>query len=296
MSTIHPTAVVETTAQMADEVVVGPHCYVGPHVALGRGCHLRNHVTITGHTTIGTGNVFFANAVIGEIPQDLKYRGEPTRLEIGADNSFRENVTVHAGTESGGSITRIGDNNHVMVGVHVAHDAWLGNRVIVANNTLIAGHVKIEDGVTIGGAAAMHHFTTIGKYAYIAGMTRITTDVPPFMKFAGYPGRVRGLNTEGLGRWGFAEADIDALRQVYRQLFGKRQQQKHATLEDALQAVESQGPLDTNVTYLVEFIRRSLDHGLAGRYLESVRTNRTMDRSAFYRGDGDSLIKDSSTT
>jgi UDP-N-acetylglucosamine acyltransferase len=293
MSTIHPTAVVEPTARLADDVIVGPLSYVGPHVVLGAGCHLRNHVTLTGHTTVGVNNIFYANAVIGEDPQDLKYQGEPTRLEIGDGNSFRENVTVHTGTVPGGSVTRIGHQNHIMVGVHVAHDVRLGDRIIIANNTLIAGHVNIEDGVTIGGAAAMHHFSTVGKYAFIAGMTRITTDVPPFMKFAGYPGRVRGVNTEGLGRRGFSSEEIDALRQAFRRLFGKRSARQHATLGDALESVANNGPLDPNVTYLVEFVRRSLDQGLAGRYLESIRTDHALERGAFYRSDDDAEANES---
>jgi len=236
MTKIHPTAVVESGARLGEDVEVGPHCYVGPHAVVGPRCSLRNHVTLTGHTTVGADNTFFANAVIGEDAQDLKYHGEPTRLEIGDRNSFREGVTVHRGTELGGGITRVGSDNHVMVGVHIAHDTHLGDHIIVANNTLLAGHVHIEDRVTIGGAAAMHHFSTIGKCAYIAGMTRITTDVPPFMIFAGYQGRVRGLNGEGLARWGFDADEIDALRRVYRALFGKRAQQNHGTLHDALDA------------------------------------------------------------
>lgn len=282
---IHPTAFVEPSAELAGDVLVGPHGYVGPHVVLGRRCRLRNNVTITGHTTIGDDNVFYANAVIGEDPQDLKYKGGPTRLEIGHRNCFREAVTIHRGTESDRSVTTIGDDNHIMVGAHVGHDACLGSHTIIGNNTLIAGHVKIEDGVTLGGGAAIHHFCTLGRYAYIAGMARITIDVPPFMIFAGYDGRVRGINTVGLGRWGFDKEQIETLRQVYRTLFPRRRRPEGTTLADALHAVENNGPLDDHVAYLVTFVKRSLADGIHGRYLESTRTDRSRTRGDFYKRD-----------
>ena len=285
MTMIHPTAFVEPSAELADDVVVGPHSYVGPHVVLGRRCRLRNNVTITGHTTIGDDNVFYANSVIGEDPQDLKYKGGPTRLEVGHRNCFREAVTVHRGTECDSSVTTIGDDNHIMVGAHVGHDACLGNHTIIGNNALIAGHVKIEDGVTIGGGCAIQHFCTLGRYAYIAGMTRIIIDVPPFMIFAGYDGRVRGVNAVGLGRWGFDNGQIEALRQACRKLFPRRGRRKGTTLADALQAVENNGPLDDQVTYLIAFVKRSLADGIYGRYLESTRNDQSRRRGDFYERD-----------
>lgn len=288
MTEIHPTAFVDPGASLGEGVEIGPHCYVGPHVVLGPRCRLRNNVTITGHTTVGEENVFYANTVIGEDPQDLKYDGGPTRLDIGDRNSFREGATVHRGTELGGSVTCIGNDNHVMVGVHIAHDTRLGDHIIVANNTLLAGHVHIEDCVTIGGAAAMHHFCTVGKCAYIAGMTRITTDVPPFIKFAGYPGRVRGINTEGLGRWGYDEQQISALRHTYQQLYSKRAQIGHTNLTQALHAVENNGSMSPEVAYLVNFVKRSLHEGINGRYREGTRTDKSADRGEFYRRDPES--------
>lgn len=283
MTRIHPTACVEPTAELAEDVVVGPYTYVGPHVVIGRRCHLRNNVTLTGHTTIGDDNVFYANTVIGEQPQDLKYKGGATRLVIGDRNSFREGVTVHAGTEAGGSVTTLGSDNHVMVGVHVGHDAQLGNCIIAANNTLIAGHVRVEDGVTIGGAVAIHHFCTIGRYSYIAGMTRVTIDVPPFMIFAGYEGRVRGMNAEGLRRWNFRPETIAALKRAYLEIFSKRALHEHGGVIPAIQAVDDNGALDPEVAYLVRFVKRSLFEGVRGRHLESKRMDKGSARGQFYQ-------------
>ncbi len=287
MTTVHPTAVVDPGAQLGDDAVIGPHCMVGPHVVLGRGCQLRNAVTVTGHTTIGKDNVFYANTVIGEDPQDLKYRGEPTRLEIGDRNTFREGSTVHTGTELGGGVTRVGDDNHIMVGVHIAHDACLADRIILANNVLIAGHVHLEERVIVGGATAMHHFTTVGRYAYIGGLTRVVTDVPPFMRFAGDPGRVRAVNTEGLKRWGFPPDRIDAMCRTFRSLYGKRARNEHASLAEALAAVENNGPLDDHVAYLVGFLKRTIAAGVRGRFREADRTDQDTDLRKFYQHQSD---------
>lgn len=289
MSDIHPTAVVDPGAELGRNVRIGPLCHVGAGVRLGDECVLQSHVALQGPAVIGPGNTFYPFCTIGAAPQDLKYKGGPTRVEIGSDNVFRENVTVHRGTEvdqrSGGA-TRIGDRNLLMVGTHVAHDAWIGNSVIIANNVQIAGHVHIEDCVNIGGASAMHHFVTIGRCAFVGGMTRIVADVPPFVKVSGLDGAVRALNTEGLRRWHYPEDSIAALKEAYKTLFLRRGENGGAavTLSDALAAVEADGLIrDPHVRYLVEFLRRQMDEGRYGRAREAQRTDRPEDRAAFYR-------------
>src|SRR3954470_13040646 len=194
-------AVVDRNAEIADDVEIGPFCVIWPDVKIGPGCRLLNNVTILGHTTIGRDNVFFPNSVIGAPPQDLKSRGAPPRLEIGDGNTFREAVTVHVGTEKGGGVTRIGNANLLMINVHLGHDVQLGSRCVISNNTMIAGHVVIEDNVNMMGLVGIHHFVTIGKFPYLGGAARIHHDVPPFVKVDGED-KIRSLNTTGLKRAG----------------------------------------------------------------------------------------------
>jgi UDP-N-acetylglucosamine acyltransferase len=280
MKNIHPTAVVDPRAELGQDVEIGPFCLIGSDVVLGDRCRLDHRVTITGHTHVGTDNQFFPNAVIGATPQDLKYRGEPTRLVIGDHNTFREQVTVHIGTELGGGMTRIGNNNHLMVGCHVAHDALLSDHIILANNTLLAGHVHIEDHVTIAGAAAIHHFVTVGRYAFVAGMARITRDVPPYLVTSGYHPTPRRVNDEGLRRWRFAEEHILALREAYRRLFVRRRAGE--AMVDIINEMLDNGPVDEHVGYLLDFLRRSLLQGVHGRYRESLRDDHNASRGDFY--------------
>src|SRR5688500_4281907 len=199
---IHETAVVDPEAHIADDVEIGPFCVIGPHVTIESGCRLLNNVTIVGHTTIGRDNICFPNVVLGAAPQDKKYRAEPTRLEVGNSNLFREAVTIHVGTEKGGGITRVGDNNMLMVNSHLGHDTALGSNCVLANNVMVAGHVVIGDYVNMMGGVGVHHFVTIGDYAYVGGYARIHHDVPPFVKIDGAD-EVRGLNTVGLRRAGY---------------------------------------------------------------------------------------------
>ena len=186
MPKIHPTACVETVAQLADDVTVGPFAYIGPRVTLSKGCVLHHHAQIEGNTTAGEGNEFFPNTLIGGVSQDLKYRGGACPLIIGKHNKFRENCTVHIGTEDGGGATRIGDHNLIMVAAHIAHDCIIGSNCILANNVMLAGHVLVEDWVVISGGAASHHYVTFGKHSFVGGLSAITRDVPPFM-VAGRP-------------------------------------------------------------------------------------------------------------
>jgi UDP-N-acetylglucosamine acyltransferase len=237
-----------------------------------------NNVTVRGRTSIGPDNLFFPNAVVGTIPQDLKYKGADTKLEIGQGNTFRENTTVHLGTEAGDGITVIGSHNHLMAGVHVAHDARLEDSIIVANNVLLAGHVHIESHAVVGGGAAMHHFTTIGRHSFVGGLTRVVHDVPPYMKFSGDPGRVRGFNSENLIRWNFDEDRIAAIRVAYKSLFANR---SGMTIAEALRHVESNGMLTPDVQNLLDFIKRS-QQSPHGRYRESLRSDTRQDLGDFY--------------
>jgi len=265
MPTISPMSLVDPSAQVADDVEVGPFCTVGPDVVLGPGNKLISHVVITGHTTVGTNNVFFPQSVIGAAPQDLKYRGAATRLEIGDGNMFREHVTVHVGTEKGGWVTRVGDGNLLMVNAHVGHDVQVGSRCVIANNVMIAGHVNINDHVAIMGGVGIHHFVTIGEFAYLAGYARINHDVPPFVK-VGDEDRIRAINALGLRRAGFTEDDIEALEDAARRLFIGREK----PFSSALAEFDLMNGINPHVKKMIEFLRRR-DTGKNGRYLEALR-------------------------
>jgi len=268
---ISPHAVVDDQAEIADDVEIGPFCVVGPHVKIGAGCKLLNNVTILGHTIIGRENVFFPNAVIGAAPQDLKYKGAPTRLEIGDGNVFREAVTVHTGTEKGGGITRVGSKNLLMINSHLGHDAQLGDRCVISNNVMIAGHVVIGSNVAMMGLVGIHHFVTIGDYAYLGGAARIHHDVPPFVKVDGED-KIRALNTVGLRRAGFSDEDIQALRDAVRRLwFGRKR-----NFSQRLAEYDLMNGINPHVRQMVEFLRRR-DQGKHGRYLESLRTSPVVD-------------------
>src|SRR5436305_476306 len=210
MPLISPHAVVDPRAALAADVEVGPFCVIGPDVRIGDGSKVLSHVVITGNATMGRNNVVHPNVVIGGPPQDRKYRGATTRVEIGDNNIFREGVTVHVGTEKGGGVTRIGNNNYFMVGCHAGHDVQVGDNCLFANNCLLAGHVIVGNNVNMMGAVAVHHLVTIGEYVYIGGGSRIHHDVPPFCKVDGAD-VVRTLNARGLKMNGFPDADIEAL-------------------------------------------------------------------------------------
>jgi UDP-N-acetylglucosamine acyltransferase len=220
---------------------------------------------IDGNTTIGPENIFHPFSTIGGTPQDLKYRGGAMKLEIGTGNVIREAVTIHIGTEAGGGITRVGDRNLLMVNAHIGHDAHIGNRCIISNNVMLAGHVVIGDCVAMMGGVGVHHFVTIGDFAYIGGYAQIHHDVPPFVKVADSD-QVRGLNSVGLKRAGFVEADIEALEQATRQLFYARQK----PFSVALAEFDTANGINPHVKRLVEFLRQR-DVGKNGRYLESKR-------------------------
>ncbi|MCZ4351471.1 acyl-ACP--UDP-N-acetylglucosamine O-acyltransferase [Roseovarius aestuarii] len=215
---IHPSAVIEPGAQIAQGCVIGPFCHIGPDVRLGQNVTLKSHVVVTGDTEIGADCTVFSFACIGEIPQDLKFQGEKTRLVIGARNRIREHVTINTGTSGGGALTQIGDDCLLMAGCHVAHDVRIANRVIVVNNAALAGHCVVEDDVIIGGLSGVHQFVRIGQGAIIGAVTMVTNDVIPYGLVQAPRGHLDGLNLVGLKRRGVSRADITALRAAFQML------------------------------------------------------------------------------
>ena len=257
-SSIHPTAVVDRKAELGNDVKIGPYCVIGADVVIGDRCELSSHVVVTGHTRIGQGNRFFSFSTIGEEPQDLKYHGEPSRVEIGDNNKIRENVTINAGTEGGGMVTRLGDGNLLMAYTHVAHDCLLGNHIVLANCSTLAGHVEVDDYAIIGGLSAVQQFVRVGELAMVGGMSGITKDVPPFCMVAGgYRSGLSGLNIVGLKRRGFTHSQIQSLKSIYRILLqgaGKREQR----LADAEALLQHDDLLGHR---LLTFVR-TVKHGL----------------------------------
>jgi UDP-N-acetylglucosamine acyltransferase len=219
MAQIHSTAIVAPGAMLAADVVIGPYCLVGEQVALGPGVTLRSHVVVEGRTTIGEGTRIFPFASIGLEPQDLKYAGEESSLEIGRNNTIREYVTMNPGTAGGGMVTRIGDDCLFMAGAHVAHDCQVGNHVILVNHATLGGHVVIEEYAILGGLSAVHQFVRIGRHAMIGGMTGVERDVIPYGQAMGNRARLTGLNIIGMQRRGFSREDIQGLRNAYQFLF-----------------------------------------------------------------------------
>lgn len=215
---IHASSVIEDGATIGADCVVGPFSIVGADVTLGRGVVLKSHVVVTGLTTVGDETEIYPSAVIGEIPQDLKFSGEKTQLVIGARNRIREGVTMNIGTSGGGGVTRVGDDCLFMTGAHVGHDAQVGNKVIMANQAALAGHCIVEDDVIIGGLCGIHQFVRIGRGAIIGAVTMVTNDVIPYGLVQAPRGELDGLNLVGLKRRGVARGDITALRAAYQAL------------------------------------------------------------------------------
>ncbi|MGC8624014.1 MAG: acyl-ACP--UDP-N-acetylglucosamine O-acyltransferase [Phycisphaerae bacterium] len=265
MPQIHPMAVVETGAQLAADVTVGPFAYIGPNVVLGSGCMVHHHASIQGHTVAGKNNHFFPGSVIGGPPQDLKYRGSDCQVTIGNDNRFRELVTVNMGTEDGGGITQIGNGNLLMANVHIAHDCFVRNRCIFANNVMLAGHIEVEDGAVLSGAVAVTHFVSIGQYSFIGGVAVVVHDVPPFLTVDGRPASIRGLNRVGLRRRGYDEKQIEPIKDAYRLLY-----RKEVAFSVGAEELEKLYPGNSDINTMLTFIRRSRE-GKYGRYRESLR-------------------------
>lgn len=248
---IHPTAVIEEGAVLGEGVEIGPFCHVAKHVRLGDGCRLLSHVSIAGRTTIGRGNIFYPFCAIGGKTQDLKYEGEPTFLEIGDNNEFRESVTVNRGTAPG-TKTIVGSENHFLAYCHIAHDCNVGSHCVFSNNGTLAGHVVVEDHVTIGGLGAIHQFCKVGAHALIGGCTKIVQDVPPYFIADGNPAQIRAVNIIGLRRKGFSEEKIRQLRHAFRTLYSPELNTSQALTE--LERTHSDCP---EVAQIIHFIKNS---------------------------------------
>lgn len=216
---IHPTAIIDPSAQIADDVHIGPYCIVGPNVSIDAGTKLRSHVVIGGFTRIGKNNDIFQFASVGEICQDLKYNGEETWLEIGDNNSIREHCTLHRGTVQDKALTKIGSHNLFMVNTHIAHDCVIGDHNIFANNVGIAGHVHVGNHIIVGGNAGIHQFCRIDSYSLIGGAALILKDVPAYVMVSGNPAQAHGLNIEGMRRKGWSKETIQALRAAYKLIY-----------------------------------------------------------------------------
>jgi len=249
----HPTAIIHPQAQIAASVTVGPYSIIGEGVELGEECEVRSHVVIEGPTRLGKRNRIFPYAAIGLACQDLKYHGEPTRLEIGDDNVIREFVTLHRGTVEGEGVTRIGNHNFLMAYVHIAHDCRLGDHIIMANGATLAGHVEIGDHATVGAFCGIHQFCRIGAYSFLGGHSAISKDILPYSKTsAERPAGVYGANRLGLERRGLTSGDIDELQAAFRLLSRSK-----LNTTQALEAIEARGFQSQHVRALVEFIRTS---------------------------------------
>lgn len=254
MANIHATAVVDPGAELGAGVEIGPFCLVGPEVSLGDGVVLHSHAVVTGRSVLGPECEVFPFASIGHAPQDQKYRGEPSRLEIGSKTVIREHVTISPGTEGGGMVTKVGSNCLLMVGSHVAHDCRVGDHVILVNNATLAGHVSIGDHAILGGLSAVHQFVRIGAYAFVGGMSGVERDVIPFGMVMGNRAHLSGLNIVGLKRHGFSREQIHGLRQAYRMLFASE-----GTLMERLEDVAKMFSANPLVQQIVEFITSHSD-------------------------------------
>jgi UDP-N-acetylglucosamine acyltransferase len=248
---IHPTAIVDAGAEIGAAVDIGPYCVIGPGVTLGDGCRLQHHVTLCGPSKIGRDNEFYAFASIGQKTQDLKYAGEPTYLEVGDGNTFREFVTVHRGTAPG-SYTRVGSRGNFLAYSHIAHDCVVGDDVIFSNNGTLAGHVTVEDHAVIGGLTAIHQFCRIGKLAITGGCSKIVQDVPPFMIADGNAAVVRGINKVGMERKGFAPESIRAVKEAYRVIY-----RSDLNVKQAIERIEQTLPETPEIQHLLGFLAAS---------------------------------------
>lgn len=249
--TIHPTAVIDPKAELGEEVLIGPYCVIGPDVVLGESCWLQNQVAIFGPTTIGARNRFHAFCSIGQQTQDLKYAGEPTYLQIGNDNCFREFSTVNRGTAVG-AVTRVGNHGNFLAYSHIAHDCEVRDHVVFSNNGTLAGHVLVEEYAILGGLSAVHQFCRIGEHAITGGCSKIVQDVPPFMIADGNPAVIRGINITGLERRGFSAEVIRVLKEAYRILY-----RSNLNTKQALEELAHSFPDSAEIKKLIRFIETS---------------------------------------
>jgi UDP-N-acetylglucosamine acyltransferase len=246
---IDATAVIDPGAEIAGNVSIGPYSVIGANVAIGAGTRIGPHVVINGHTRIGRDNTVYQFASIGEAPQDKKYKGEPTRLEIGDRNTIREFVTINRGTAQDEGVTRLGDDNWIMAYVHIAHDCQIGNQTIFANNASLAGHVTVGDYVILGGFTLVYQFCSLGPHSLTAYGSGISMDVPPYVTVGGSPARPHGLNMEGLRRRGFPEEARKVLKQAYKTLY-----RENRSLQDAIAELKGRVGECDELEVLVSFL------------------------------------------
>jgi len=256
---VEPSAVVDPRAELDDEVRIGAFCVVGPKARIGRGTHLINSVTIMGRVTIGQHNRIFPGAVLGGEPQDISYRGSDTQVIIGDENIIREGVTINRGTEKEDGVTTLGSHSFIMAGCHIAHDCQVGNRIIMANATLLGGHVHVHDDATISGGVVVHHFSTIGSYSFTGGLSRVLHDVPPYMLAEGNPSRPRCINIVALKRHDFSADTIRALAEAHRLVYRAKVGSEHAR-----ELLRGSDLLVPEVNHLLSFLQHQHD-GRNGR-------------------------------
>jgi len=259
MNRIHASAVVDSKAELAGDVEIGPYSVIGPNVKIGAGTKVGSHTVIEGHTTIGKDNHFAHFASIGGAPQDMKYRGEPTQLIIGDRNTVREFTTIHTGTAQDVGITRIGSDNWIMSYVHIAHDCQVGNNTIFSSNAQIAGHVQVDDWAIMGGMSGVHQFVRIGQHVMLGGASVLVQDIPPFVIAAGDKAAPHGINVEGLKRRGFSSETISALRQAYKVLYkdGLSFEDAKVEIKKMITANVADAPTAEKLTQFHDFIAAS---------------------------------------
>jgi UDP-N-acetylglucosamine acyltransferase len=245
----HATAIVDPRARIAPDVEIGPYAVVGPDVEIGAGCSLGAHVVVNGHTRLGRSNRIFPFAAIGGAPQDKKYQGEPTRLEIGDGNTIREYCTFNRGTAQDAGVTRVGDDNWFMAYVHIAHDCQIGSHTVFANAASLAGHVHVGDYAILGGFTGVHQFCRIGVHSITGGSTAVRQDVPPYVTVSGNPAKAYGLNAEGLKRRGFSAETLSRLNQAYRTIY-----RAGMTLEQAKEALATEAEECPELKVMLDFL------------------------------------------
>lgn len=248
----HPTAIIHPNAQLADDVEIGAYSIIGEHVEIGSGTVIGPHVVVDGHTRIGQNNHIFQFSSLGAIPQDKKYAGEPTRLEIGDNNIIREFCTFNVGTLQDGGVTRVGNNNWIMAYVHLAHDCQVGNHTIFANNSQLAGHVLVDDYAILGGFTVVHQFVQIGAHVITGMGTILLQDLPPYVMASGNPSAPHGINSEGLKRRGYSSPAIMAIKRAYKTLY-----KSGLSLEEAKEVIRQQTEEHPELDLLVDFLARS---------------------------------------
>lgn len=249
---IHPTAIVDSKAELADDVTVGPYTIIGPDVKIDSGTSIGSHVVVTGHTSIGKDNQIFQFSSLGEAPQDKKYQGEPTRLEIGNNNTIREFCTFNRGTSQDKGVTKIGNNNWIMAYVHIAHDCNVNNNTILANNSSLAGHVNMDDFAILGGFTLVHQFCKIGQHVITAVGSVVFKDIPPYVTASGYDANPHGINVEGLKRRGFSADSITNIKRAYKTLY-----RQSLTLDEAKVDLTQQATKAPELIVLIEFLNQS---------------------------------------